>query len=168
VRDARRPEPGSVPLRKGAIAMTKVLIACDHGGIDLKTQLADALASWDYEVVDLGVKDHTSVNYPDYALKLGRGVVAGEGDLGVLVCGTGIGMSIAVNKVPGVRGALVSDEFSARMARQHNNANVVCLGGRVLGPDTARAILKGFLDAEFEGGRHQLRLDLIAAAENQG
>ncbi len=166
--DARRPEPGSVPPLKGAIAMTKVLIACDHGGVDLKKQLAEDLASWEYEVVDLGVNDHSSVNYPDYALKLGRGVVAGEGELGVLVCGTGIGMSIAVNKVPGVRGALVSDEYSARMARQHNNANVVCLGGRVLGPDTARAILKAFLDAEFEGDRHQRRLDLISAAESRG
>lgn len=147
--------------------MKKVLIACDHGGIELKTQLAEDLASWEYEVVDLGVNDHTSVNYPDFALKLGRGVVAGGG-LGVLVCGTGIGMSIAANKVPGVRAALVSDEYSARMARRHNDANVVCLGGRVLGPDSARAILKAFMDAEFEGGRHQVRLDLITAAESRG
>ncbi len=147
--------------------MTKVLIACDHGGIELKQQLAGDLATWEYEVVDLGVNEPTSVDYPDFALKLGRGVVAGEGDLGVLVCGTGIGMSIAANKVPGVRAAMVGDEFSARMARQHNNANVVCLGGRVLGPDRARAILKAFMDAEFEGGRHQRRLDIITAAEKQ-
>jgi ribose 5-phosphate isomerase B len=148
--------------------MKNVLIACDHGGIDLKTQLVEDLASWKYEVVDLGVNDPASVDYPDYALKLGRGVVAGEGEVGVLVCGTGIGMSIAANKVPGVRAALVGDEYSARMARQHNDANVLCLGGRVVGPDRARAILKAFLDAEFEGGRHQRRLDLITAAERQG
>lgn len=147
--------------------MRKVLIACDHGGVDLKKQLAEDLASWDCEVVDLGVNDSTSVDYPDYALKVGRGVAAGEGDLGVLVCGTGVGMSIAANKVPGVRAAMVGDEYSARMARQHNDANVVCLGGRVLGPDRARAILEAFLDAEFEGGRHQRRLDLITAAEKR-
>jgi ribose 5-phosphate isomerase B len=148
--------------------MKKVLIACDHGGLDLKQQLVEDLASWEYEVVDLGVHDSASVDYPDYALKLGRAVVAGEAAVGVLVCGTGIGMSIAANKVPGVRAALVGDEYSARMARQHNDANVVCLGGRVLGPDRARAILKAFMDAEFEGGRHQRRLDLITAAEEQG
>lgn len=148
--------------------MKKVLIACDHGGIELKQQLAGDLASWGCEVVDLGVNEPTSVDYPEYALKLGRGVVAGDGELGVLVCGTGIGMSIAANKVPGIRAAMVGDEYSARMARQHNDANVICLGGRVLGPDRARAILKAFLDAEFEGGRHQRRLDLITAAEQRG
>lgn len=148
--------------------MKKVLIACDHGGIELKQQLAADLTSWEYEVVDLGVNAPASVDYPDYALKLGRAVVAGDGELGVLVCGTGIGMSIAANKVPGVRAAMVGDEYSARMARMHNDANVVCLGGRVLGPDRARAILKAFVDAEFEGGRHQRRLDIITAAEKQG
>jgi len=148
--------------------MKKVLIACDHGGIELKNQLAADLAAWEYEVVDLGVNDRVSVDYPDYALKLGRSVVAGDAELGVLVCGTGIGMSIAANKVHGVRAAMVGDEFSARMARQHNNANVICLGGRVLGPDRARAILKAFMDAEFEGGRHQRRLDIITAAETEG
>ena len=145
--------------------MKKVLIACDHGGVELKTQLAGDLAGWDYEVVDLGVNDTTSVDYPEYGLKLARQIAQGEAELGVLVCGTGIGMSITANKVPGIRAAMVGDEFSARMARQHNNANVICLGGRVLGPDRARAILKAFLDAEFEGGRHQRRLDLITAAE---
>ncbi len=145
--------------------MTKVLIACDHGGLELKVQLVGDLASWGHEVLDLGVHSSESVNYPDLALKLCRSLVAGEGELGVLVCGTGIGMSIAANKVSGVRAALVGDCYSARMAREHNNANVVCLGGRVLGPDRAGAVLKAFMEARFEGGRHQRRLDIIASVE---
>ena len=145
--------------------MRKVLIACDHGGLDLKTLLVDSLASWAYEVVDLGVNDGSSVDYPEYALKLARQIAAGQGELGVLVCGTGIGMSIAANKVPGIRAAMIGDEYSARMARQHNDANIICLGGRVLGPDRATAILKAFMESDFEGGRHQRRLDLITAAE---
>ncbi|MFH2005161.1 MAG: ribose 5-phosphate isomerase B [bacterium] len=147
--------------------MKKVLIACDHGGLELKEKLVRDLEAWDFEVEDLGVNDSASVDYPDYGLKLARRIAAGEEALGVLVCGTGIGMSITANKVPGIRAAMVSDEYSARMARQHNDANVICLGGRVIGPDSAKAILKAFLDGEFEGGRHQRRLDLISAAERK-
>ena len=147
--------------------MKKVLIACDHGGLELKDKLAKDLAAWELEVEDLGVNDTQSVDYPEYGLKLARRIAAEENALGVLVCGTGIGMSITANKVPGIRAAMVSDEYSARMARQHNDANVICLGGRVIGPDSAKAILKAFLDSEFEGGRHQRRLDLISAAEGK-
>lgn len=147
--------------------MEKIQIACDHGGLELKTLLSAKLAEWGYDVVDLGVNDPASVDYPDYALELAREVAAGPDRLGVLVCGTGIGMSIAANKVPGIRAAMVGDEFSARMAREHNNANVICLGGRVVGPDRGVAILRAFLDARFEGGRHQRRLDKIAAAERE-
>ncbi len=143
----------------------KIAIACDHGGLELKTALVEKLQSWSHEVVDRGVNGPESVDYPDYALDVARRVASGEVDLGVLVCGTGIGMSIAANKVPGIRAALAGDEFSARMARQHNNANVLCLGNRVLGLGTGAGILEAWLKAEYEGGRHQRRLDKIHAAE---
>ena len=143
----------------------KIAIACDHGGLELKNALVEKLQSWSHEVVDRGVNGPESVDYPDYALDVAHRVASGEVDLGVLVCGTGIGMSIAANKVPGIRAALAGDEFSARMARQHNNANVLCLGNRVLGLGTGAGILEAWLKAEYEGGRHQRRLDKIHAAE---
>lgn len=146
--------------------MRRVAVACDHGGLDLKILLVGKLREGKYEVQDLGVQSPDSVDYPDYALAVARAVARGNADLGILLCGTGIGMSIAANKVPGIRAALAGDEFSARMAREHNDANVLCLGGRVLGPDRAVAILWAWLDARFEGGRHQRRIDKIHAAEN--
>jgi ribose 5-phosphate isomerase B len=133
----------------------------------LKRLLVEKLREWNYEVLDLGVQSLESVDYPDYAFVVANAVAQGGADLGVLVCGTGIGMSIAANKVPGIRAALAGDEFSARMAREHNDANVLCLGGRVLGPDRALCILKAWLEASFEGGRHQRRLDKIHAAEDE-
>lgn len=143
----------------------RIAIACDHGGLELKGLLVDRLGAWRHEVQDLGTWEPASVDYPDYAFRVARAVAAGTADLGVLVCGTGIGMSIAANKIPGIRAALAGDEFSARMAREHNNANVLCLGGRVLGPDRALAMVQAWLEARFEGGRHQLRLDKIHAVE---
>jgi ribose 5-phosphate isomerase B len=133
--------------------------------LDLKQLVVGKLRDWQYEVQDFGVQGPDSVDYPDYALLVARAVAEGRADRGVLVCGTGIGMSIAANKVAGIRAALASDEFSARMAREHNDANVLCLGGRVLGPDRALAILGAWLEARFEGGRHQRRIDKIHAAE---
>lgn len=146
--------------------MRRVAVACDHGGLDLKELLVGKLREWQYEVTDFGVHLPESVDYPDYAVLVARAVSDGETDLGVLVCGTGIGMSIAANKVKGIRAALAGDELSARMAREHNDANVLCLGGRVVGPDLAVAMLRAWLDARFEGGRHQRRIDKIHAAES--
>lgn len=139
----------------------KIAIACDHGGLELKSALVDQLGAWSHEVLDQGVNGPDSVDYPDYAVKVARLVASGEADLGVLVCGTGIGMSMAANKVPGIRAALAGDEFSARMAREHNDANILCVGNRVLGLGSGVSVVKAWLDATFEGGRHQKRLDKI-------
>jgi ribose 5-phosphate isomerase B len=147
------------------MADPRIIIASDHGGLELKQGLAAALKGWSWSVEDLGCHDSASVDYPDLALDLARRVAAGLAPLGLLVCGTGIGVSIAANKVPGVRAALCSEPYSAALARRHNDANVLCLGGRVLGPELAMAVLEAFLGADFEGGRHQRRLDKIAAAE---
>jgi ribose 5-phosphate isomerase B len=146
----------------------KIAIACDHGGLELKDAVVASLGEWGHDVADLGVNDHGSVDYPDYALRVTRQVTSGEADLGVLVCGTGIGMSIAANKVSGIRAALAGDEFSARMARAHNDANVLCLGNRVVGFGAGVGIVRAWLEARFEGARHQRRLDKIAAIRADG
>lgn len=143
----------------------KLAVACDHGGLELKRAVVAALKEWGHEVKDLGVEGSDSVDYPDYAAAVARHVAEGATELGVLVCGTGIGMSIAANKVPGVRAALAGDGYSARMAREHNDANVLCMGNRVVGTEKGVYILKSWLDAEFGGGRHQRRIDKIAALE---
>jgi ribose 5-phosphate isomerase B len=138
----------------------------DHAGYALKGTLARLLASLGDEVVDLGTgNDKDSVDYPDFGERVARAVVAEPGTLGLLVCGTGIGVSIAANKVPGARAARVTDTFSARMARAHNDANVVCLGERVTGSGYAEDVLRAFRDAAFEGGRHQRRVDKLGALD---
>lgn len=145
--------------------MTDKLIAvgCDHGGLALKRELLQELADLGWEVSDLGcTAEDGSVDYPEYAAAVARHVTAARAPLGLLICGTGIGMSMAANKVLGVRAALCADAYSAEMTRRHNDANVLCLGGRVVGPELARAILRAFLGASFEGGRHQRRLDQFA------
>ncbi len=143
----------------------RIAIGCDHGGLEMKQDLAQELKSWGWVVEDCGCHTPQSVDYPDFAHAVAGKVVAGDAELGLLVCGTGIGISIAANKIKGIRAALCADSFSAEMARRHNDANIICLGGRVLGPELAKAILAAFLEASFEGGRHQRRLDKIAAAE---
>jgi ribose 5-phosphate isomerase B len=142
----------------------KVVVANDHAGLELKRELLRSLAEWGWEVEDLGCQGAESVDYPDFALAVARRVAESE-EIGLLICGTGIGMSIAANKVAGVRAALCADTYSAAASRAHNNANVVCLGGRVLGPEVAREILRVFLNTPFDGGRHQRRLDKIAKTE---
>lgn len=139
-----------------------IVIASDHGGYELKTELEKALKARGLEVEDLGCHSAESVDYPDYAHRLAEAVAEGRFELGVLVCGTGIGVSIVANRHRGVRAALCSDTFSARMARAHNDANVLCLGGRVLGVGLATDVLLAFLDGSFEGGRHGRR---VAAME---
>lgn len=143
----------------------KVAIGSDHGGLDLKTAIVNHLQAQGHEVVDYGTDSSDSCDYPLIALPLAKDVAAGKLPLGILICGTGIGIGIAANKVPGVRAALCHDTFSAHAAREHNNANILTLGQRVIGQGLALEIVDRFLSATFEGGRHERRVDEIAAIE---
>lgn len=143
----------------------RIVIANDHAGHDLKVMLATHARERGHEVVDLGPTDVTSVDYPGYAHRVARLVAAGEVERGVLVCGTGIGMSMAANRHPGVRAALCHDAFTAEAARRHNDANVLCLGGRTTGPWVALQILEIFLATAFDGGRHGRRVEQIERRE---
>ena len=144
--------------------MKKIAIASDHGGFEMKEALKSSLEESGYEVKDFGCQSSDSVNYPDYAVKLSKYVVS-ENILGILICGTGIGMSISANKIKGIRAALCHNTEYAKLSRQHNDANVLCLGGRFLKIDEAKEILNSWLSSEFEGGRHQLRVDIIKELE---
>ena len=145
--------------------MANVLIAgSDHAGLSLKKELVGLAAELGYEVRDLGTHTSDSTDYPDYAHQVAAAVAAGEG-VGLLVCGTGIGISITANRHPGVRAALCGDILSASMSRQHNDANVLCVGARVVGAGLAAEILKAFLGADFEGGRHARRVNKIDLAK---
>lgn len=143
----------------------KIAIGCDHGGIVLKPAVIDTLTELGAEVEDFGTYDESSVDYPVYGLKVAEAVASGECDAGVLMCGTGIGISISANKVKGIRAAVTTNTFMAEMTKRHNNANIIALGGRVVTPDEAREIVKAWYTAEYEGGRHQRRLDMIADIE---
>jgi ribose 5-phosphate isomerase B len=142
---------------------SSILLASDHAGVDLKTELVKALEERGLEPIDLGTHDHQSVDYPDYADKLARELIAGKAPRGLLVCGTGIGIGIAANRHPGVRAATCHDVTTTRLARAHNDANVLCLGARVTGLQVALDCLDAFLDTSFEGGRHQRRVDKLGA-----
>ncbi len=144
----------------------KLAIGCDHGGIDLKLEIVKHLEERGIELVDFGIKEYQSVNYPEIALPLAKAVASGECEMGILVCGTGIGMSIAANKVKGIRAAVCSDHFSAKYTRLHNDANILCLGGRVIGPGVANEMVDLFIDTAYEGGRHATRVQMITDIEN--
>lgn len=144
-----------------------IIIGSDHGGLTLKTALISYLKRRGIEVTDVGTDGDASVDYPDFGQKVAETVAAGGAESGILICGTGIGMSITANKVPGIRAALVTDVFMARMAKEHNNANVLVLGGRVLDKQKACDLAGAWLDSTFEGGRHQARLDKITALESK-
>ncbi len=141
--------------------MLPIVIASDHAGYSLKEQVKKHLEEKNVEYIDLGTHSAESVNYPEYAHKLCVVIQEGKADKGILVCGTGIGMSMAANKHKGIRAACVSDTFSAKVTRQHNDANVLCLGERVVGSRLAFELVDAFLSTEFEGGRHQNRVDLV-------
>ena len=145
----------------------KLVIGADHGGFQLKQVLIPELQKLGHEVADVGTHTADSVDYPDIGADLARRVAEGEFARGILVCGTGVGMSIAANKVPGVRAACVSDTFSAKMARAHNDANVLCIGERVVGAGLATELVKAFLATEFESGRHERRVDKIRQLESR-
>ncbi len=144
----------------------KLAIGCDHGGIELKLEIVKHLEERGIELVDFGIKEYQSVNYPEIALPLAKAVASGECDRGILVCGTGIGMSIATNEVKGFRAAVCSAHFSAKFTRLHNDANILCLGGRVIGPGVANEMVDLFIDTEYEGGRHATRVQMITDIEN--
>ena len=143
----------------------KVIIASDHGGINIRKEVMRLMDELEIQYEDLGCDCETSVDYPDYALPAAQRVASGEFDRGILICGTGIGMSIAANKVKGIRAALVHDMFSAQATRAHNNSNILTMGERVIGPGLAREIARVWLTTEFEGGRHATRIGKIAEAE---
>lgn len=143
----------------------RIAIGADHAGYALKETLVAYMRERGLEVLDFGTHSSDSVDYPDYARAVAEAVARGNADFGVLICGTGIGMSIAANKVPGIRAAAVSDVYSARMSRAHNDANILCMGGRVVGPGLAIEILETWLRTPFEGGRHARRLEKIRQLE---
>ncbi|WP_129731239.1 MULTISPECIES: ribose 5-phosphate isomerase B [Bacillaceae] len=144
----------------------KVAIASDHGGMNIRKEIISLMEEMNIEYVDLGCECDTSVDYPDYALPVAEKVANGEVNRGILICGTGIGMSIAANKVKGIRCALVHDTFSAKATREHNNTNVLAMGERVIGPGLARDIAKIWLTTPFEGGRHENRVNKITVYES--
>ena len=140
----------------------RIAFASDHAAVALKALLVEHVGTLDHVAIDLGPNDDARVDYPDYGYTLARAVAAGEADFGVALCGAGIGISIAVNREPACRCALVSEPLSAALARQHNDANVIAMGARLIGPDLAKACLEAFLAAPFEGGRHQNRVDKLS------
>ncbi len=142
--------------------MTIIAVGSDHAGYVLKEQLAGELRDLGHEVLDLGVHSNDRVDYPDFGAAAGRAVAGGDAELGLCVCGSGIGIAMAANKIPGVRAATVHDATSARLSRQHNDANVLCLGERLTEPGVASEALRAWLDAEFEGGRHIGRIDKLS------
>lgn len=144
-----------------------IALAGDHGGYELKCQIAKHLDERNIKYIDFGTNSTESCDYPDFAEKACRAVVSGECKCAILLCGTGIGISMAANKVKGIRAACCSDTFSARFTRLHNDANALCMGGRVVGPGLALDIVDLFLDTGFEGGRHQLRVDKIMKLEDR-
>ena len=144
----------------------KIAIGNDHGGVELKQHLYDYLTGKGYEVVNFGTDSTASNNYPIYAQKVADAVVSGECDKGILICGPGIGISISANKIKGVRCALCSEPVSARLSREHNNANIVAMGARTIGPVMAEGIVDTFLTTDFLGGRHATRVNMIADLEN--
>lgn len=145
----------------------KIVIASDHGGFRLKQEIIKQLEGKNIEYEDFGAYSEESVDYPDYGQSVGEAVASGKFDRGIVICGTGIGISIAANKVPGVRAALCGDCFSAKVSREHNNANVLALGERVIGVELAKMIVDVWLDTEFAGGRHERRVGKIGNIEDK-
>ncbi len=143
----------------------KIAIGCDHGGLEHKNAIKEHLEARGFEVIDSGIYEQVSVDYPDIAKKVCADIISGKCERGILVCGTGIGMSIAANKIKGIRAAACSEHFSAKFTRLHNDSNVICLGGRVIGVGTAIELADIFVDTEFEGGRHETRVNKIKELE---
>lgn len=145
------------------VSAKPIAIACDHAGFALKSELQQQLSDMGHDVLDLGTNSEESVDYPDFGFAMAQAIKDGRAEQGVLVCGSGIGISIAANRYPEVRAALIHDALGARMCRLHNDANVICFGGRMIGPETAKDCLKAFLETDFEGGRHGRRVDKLSS-----
>lgn len=152
---------------KGRAYMMKIGIGNDHAAVDMKNEVVEYLQEKGYEVVNYGTDTTESCHYPVYGEKVGKAVASGEVDLGILICGTGVGISLAANKVKGIRAVVCSEPYSAKLSRQHNNTNILAFGARVVGIEMAKMIIDEWLDAEFMGGRHQTRVDMIMAIENE-
>lgn len=146
----------------------KIVIGNDHAAVEMKQEIAAYLASQGYEVVNVGTDTHDSFDYPVSGYRVGKMVAEGEADLGIAICGTGVGISLAANKVKGIRACVCSEPYTAKMSRIHNHSNVLCFGARVIGIDTAKMIVDEWLGAVPEGGRHQRRIDMIAEIEETG
>ena len=146
----------------------KIVIANDHAAVEMKRELVSYLQEAGHEVINMGTDIAESCNYAEYGERAARAVAAKEADCGVLICGTGVGISLVANKVKGIRAAVCSEATTARLVKQHNNANMIAFGARIVGMETAKDILDAYLGAEFEGGRHQKRIDLIHAIEEKG
>lgn len=145
----------------------KIGIGNDHAAVEMKMQIREYLESLGHEVVNYGVDTTERCNYPEIGEEVGRAVAAGEVECAVLICGTGVGISIAANKVHGVRAAVCSDITTAHLVKEHNNANIIAFGARIVGIETAKDIVKAYLDAKFLGGRHQTRIDMISDIETR-
>lgn len=145
----------------------KIAIGNDHAAVDLKNQIAEYVKELGHEVVNYGTDTKQSCNYPEYGEKVANAVAAGEADCGILICGTGVGISIAANKVNGIRAAVCSDATTARLVKQHNNANIIAFGERIVGSELAKDIVKAYLEAEFMGGRHADRVAMIMDIEKR-
>ena len=146
----------------------RIGIGNDHAAVEMKMQIQEYLEELGYEVVNYGVDTTASCNYPEIGEKVGSAVASGEVACAVLICGTGVGISIAANKVNGVRAAVCSDVTTARLVKQHNDANIIAFGARIVGIEVAKEIVRAYLEAQFQGGRHQTRVDLIHEIENKG
>ncbi|MCR5369866.1 MAG: ribose 5-phosphate isomerase B [Clostridium sp.] len=146
----------------------KIVIGNDHAAVTMKQDISAYLEEKGYEIINVGTDTSESVDYPVYGEKVARMVASGEADLGIAICGTGLGISLAANKVKGIRACVCSEPYTARMSRMHNNCNVLCFGARVVGLDLAKMIVDTWLSTEFEGGRHQRRVDMIMAIEEKG
>lgn len=145
----------------------KIAMGNDHSAIELKNIIKEFVESKGYEVIDFGTNTPESCDYPVFGEKVGRAVASGEADLGIVICGTGVGISLAANKVKGIRACVCSEPYTAKLSRMHNNSNVLAFGARVVGSELAKMIVDEWLAAEFEGGRHQRRVDLIMAIEGK-
>ncbi len=146
----------------------KIAIGNDHAAVAMKNEIKAYLEELGHEVINFGTDTTDSVNYPEYGEAVGRAVAAQEVDCGVLICGTGVGISLAANKVKGVRAAVCSEPVTARLVKEHNNANIIAFGARIVGIEVAKEIVRAYLEAQFQGGRHQTRVDLIHEIENKG
>ena len=143
----------------------KIAIGNDHAAVQMKNEIKEYLESKGYEVINVGTDSTESFNYPISGFKVGKMVASGEVDLGVLICGTGVGISLAANKVKGVRACVCSEPYTAKLSRMHNNTNIIAFGARVIGIETAKMIVDEWLNAKYEGGRHQKRVDMISEIE---